>query len=415
MLRHDFRRRALHRPIIGICFIVACGLVAAWKLHWLPFEIGEAESGRLADVGHVDLPDLQEPGTLRIANSQQSEIYDSDIFELQNEPDVREEFDELLLEPVMASEGSRQGLQTAAPGEVNLLPPEFPNTASDPSANVIAADVAIDNANSLQPIQQTSSEVTQLIDTGVGSSELPGAPSSELEPIRRPSNDPELIEIDRLLDAGEDIAAHRMLSTIYWKRPEMRPEIEQRITMTSNLIYFSPQPHYMAPHEIQPGDQLRLIAQQYHVPWEYLAKLNRVDAQRIRAGQKLKVIKGPFHAFVDLSDYELTIHAHGYFVKRYAVGIGKDGASPIGKFAVHNKVFNPQYTDPQGRVIAADDPSNPLGEHWIDIGDSFGIHGTIEPQSIGRAESRGCIRMNNQDVAEVYDMLQNGSEVIIRR
>jgi len=66
-------------------------------------------------------------------------------------------------------------------------------------------------------------------------------------------------------------------------------------------------------------------------------------------------------------------------------------------------------------VIRHDDPENPLGEHWIDIGDSFGIHGTNEPDSIGKAESKGCIRMKNEEVAELYDFLVVGSEVKIER
>jgi lipoprotein-anchoring transpeptidase ErfK/SrfK len=65
-------------------------------------------------------------------------------------------------------------------------------------------------------------------------------------------------------------------------------------------------------------------------------------------------------------------------------------------------------------VIDGDDPQNPLGPRWLDLGNSYGIHGTIDPASIGKAESRGCIRMRNQDVKEVFDMLGVGSEVTIR-
>jgi lipoprotein-anchoring transpeptidase ErfK/SrfK len=64
-------------------------------------------------------------------------------------------------------------------------------------------------------------------------------------------------------------------------------------------------------------------------------------------------------------------------------------------------------------VVANDDPENPLGERWIDIGDSFGIHGTNEPDSIGKAESRGCLRLRHDDVIELYDFLVIGSEVRI--
>jgi lipoprotein-anchoring transpeptidase ErfK/SrfK len=96
------------------------------------------------------------------------------------------------------------------------------------------------------------------------------------------------------------------------------------------------------------------------------------------------------------------------------VGIGKDGTSPIGKFAVLEKIENPQYTDPDGKVIEGDDPANPLGERWIGLGDSYGIHGTIDPESIGKAESRGCIRLRDADIIEVYNFLVVGSVVEIR-
>ena len=80
-----------------------------------------------------------------------------------------------------------------------------------------------------------------------------------------------------------------------------------------------------------------------------------------------------------------------------------------------NKVVKPQYTDPHGHVIDPDDPQNPLGPRWLDLGNSYGIHGTTDPGSIGKAESRGCIRNGrNEDVTEVFDMLGVGSEVTIR-
>jgi L,D-transpeptidase ErfK/SrfK len=86
---------------------------------------------------------------------------------------------------------------------------------------------------------------------------------------------------------------------------------------------------------------------------------------------------------------------------------------PVSKFTVENKQVDPTYYGPDS-VIEHDDQANPLGERWIDIGNSYGIHGTIDSGSIGRNESRGCIRMHNDDVAAVYDLLTIGSEVTIR-
>ena len=222
-------------------------------------------------------------------------------------------------------------------------------------------------------------------------------------------------DIDQLILKGKTLSAHRELSRLYWSHPDFRDAFAMRIEKTAQTIYFSPQPHFMQPYRVQPGDQLRRVARLYNVPWEYLEKLNRIDARRIRPGQELKVIKGPFSAIIELNRFELTIHTNGYHVRRYRVGIGKDGTTPLGKFSVLNKVVNPQYTGPDNRVIAADDPANPLGEHWIDLGNGYGIHGTIDPQSIGKAVSRGCIRLRNTEVEEAYILLSAGSVVEIRR
>ena len=265
----------------------------------------------------------------------------------------------------------------------------------------------------LGPIVQTSEE--RPVESGnepMQPSSPPTRVASKPAPPQAPAVD--LATIDGWIEAGDDLRAHRELSRIYWEQPGQRPEIEQRLAKLSKTIFFSPQPHYMDPYVIEPGDQMRLIARKYDVTWEYLAMLNRVEPQRIRSGQKLKVIRGPFAAYVDLGNRELTVHVQGYFVRRYPVGIGKDGSTPLGEFTVRDKLIDPVYYGPDG-VIDNDDPQNPLGERWIDIGDGYGIHGTIDPKSIGKAESRGCIRMLNEDVAEVYNLLGVGSPVVIGR
>lgn len=220
--------------------------------------------------------------------------------------------------------------------------------------------------------------------------------------------------IDALEAEGDLVTAQQELSRWYWQKPEIRDQILPRLARWGKALYFSPQPHFYEPYVVQQGDQLRVIGQQHKLSWEYLAKLNQTDAKKIRAGQKVKILPGPFSAHVSLSRYELVVHLGGSFVKSYRVGVGKDGSSPIGTFLVKNKMIDPTYYGPDG-MIAHDDPQNPLGERWIDIGDGFGIHGTIEPSSIGKNESRGCIRLLNQDVEEVYDFLVVGSEVKIER
>lgn len=233
--------------------------------------------------------------------------------------------------------------------------------------------------------------------------------------VSRPAEEEEpkpLVEIDSLIADRDYVTAQRDLSQWWFQRPESRPKIQARLNKLSQALYFASTPNFYEPYVIQPGDQLRQVGRKYQLSWEYLAKLNRTQPSRIRAGQKLKVVPGPFGVIASLSRFELTLHLSGSYVKHYQIGIGKDGSSPVGTFTVKNKQVDPTYFGPDG-VVANDDPENPLGERWIDIGDSFGIHGTNEPDSIGKAESRGCLRLRHDDIVELYDFLVIGSEVRI--
>jgi LysM repeat protein len=221
-------------------------------------------------------------------------------------------------------------------------------------------------------------------------------------------------QIQKMIDEGNYVDAQHELSQWYWHRPAERAKLLPQLNKLAQALYFSAQPHYYDPYVVKPGDQLRVVGQRYKLSWEYIAKVNHVDARKIRMGQKLKVVPGPFAAVVFLDRYELVVHLNGSFVKSYRVGVGRDGTTPIGTFTVKNKMVDPTYYGPEG-IIPHDDPKNPLGERWVDLGDSYGIHGTIEPESIGKNESRGCIRMLNSEVEEVYDFLVIGSEVKIQK
>ena len=62
-----------------------------------------------------------------------------------------------------------------------------------------------------------------------------------------------------------------------------------------------------------------------------------------------------------------------------------------------------------------DDPANPLGERWIGLGDRLSIHSTNNPSSIGKSDLPGCISLKPRDAEDVFDILSEGSKVVIRR
>jgi LysM repeat protein len=178
-------------------------------------------------------------------------------------------------------------------------------------------------------------------------------------------------------------------------------------------------------YTVQAGDSLVKIAKrrQLATEWQLIERINKVDSRRLRVGAKLKLVRGPFHVVVHKSDYRLDLFAGSpdeqsdwVFIRSFRVGLGTDGGTPLGNFRIKkdSKLINPKWVNPRtGEKFDADDPKNPIGEYWLGwegMGDSaaykgFGLHGTIDPSSIGQQKSMGCVRMMNDDVAMVYELL----------
>lgn len=225
------------------------------------------------------------------------------------------------------------------------------------------------------------------------------------------------LEQDRLADA------HLALSEWYGNpslSPEEDAQLLELLDRLAGTVIYSRQHLLERAHEVQPGETLDRIADMYEVPWQVLANINGVrDPQRIRPGETLKVVHGPFDAVVELERFRLTLFLQGRYAGRFRIGIGKDQSTPEGEFVVLQKLMNPPYYG--NPVIDANDPANPLGEYALDLGNHILIHGTNDPQSIGRAESRGCIRLDNRDIKDVFEILSArtersaGSKVAVRR
>jgi len=184
---------------------------------------------------------------------------------------------------------------------------------------------------------------------------------------------------------------------------------------------------------VRPGQKLSSIASTHGITWQLLMQLNNMtDPRKLRAGQTLKVIQGPFSAVVTKHTFTMDLYVGGtpgsasaMYVTSFPVGLGKDDSTPTGTWMIQNRVRHPTYYSPRGEgVIAADDPKNPLGPYWLGLTgtdghavgkQSYGIHGTIEPDSIGHMSSMGCIRMHNEQVAVVFEMLVEGKSVVVVR
>jgi lipoprotein-anchoring transpeptidase ErfK/SrfK len=117
---------------------------------------------------------------------------------------------------------------------------------------------------------------------------------------------------------------------------------------------------------------------------------------------------------VSIPDRKLALFENGKVVSIYRVAVGKTSTpSPVGEFRIVNRVIDPTYYH-KGQVIAAG-RSNPVGSRWMGLSaKGYGIHGTNQPNSIGKAASTGCIRMSKQDLEELFAIMKVGDAVQIR-
>jgi len=223
-----------------------------------------------------------------------------------------------------------------------------------------------------------------------------------------------LEEVDRLVRRGEEVAAQRMMSEWYWRRPETRPQLMDRLNVLARRIYFRPEIHYTDPYVVRFGDTLGKIASQYQVTPEYLMRLNRLSSEALTTAQNLKVIQGPFGAIVNIGNQQMTVHAQGYFVASFPVQF--DPASPLPQGVLHvtrkhsgiaRNLASPANSTMGVRVLELNNEQETLS--------GCTIYGANIPREDGRMAGRkGGLQLGIREADAVYDLLIIGSQVIIQ-
>ncbi|MCX7806319.1 MAG: L,D-transpeptidase family protein [Planctomycetota bacterium] len=171
-------------------------------------------------------------------------------------------------------------------------------------------------------------------------------------------------------------------------------------------------------HVVRSGESPSSIAAKYGVAVGQVSRLNGLSGKSVlQVGQRLKLLPGKWRLVVRRSSLTMLAMWEGTFVKKYPVGIGPGDATPLGEFTITKKMVNPDWYF-EGRRIPYGDPKNILGTRWMGFdpngpGRGLGIHGTTEPDSVPGRKSRGCIRMLNGDVEELYDLVPTGTVVEI--
>ncbi|MFG6149183.1 L,D-transpeptidase family protein [Halobacillus sp. B23F22_1] len=160
-------------------------------------------------------------------------------------------------------------------------------------------------------------------------------------------------------------------------------------------------------HTIKTGETLSQISRDYRTPLPLLIQANpTIDPDMIYPGQTI-TIPGlpepdtlPYTIDISINNRQLKLLKDGAVVKQYPIAVGRMlHGTPVGDFVIINK---------------APDPGGPYGTMWMSLSKQYyGIHGTNDPSSIGKAVSLGCVRMYNEDVEELAQTIPIGTRVSI--
>lgn len=137
---------------------------------------------------------------------------------------------------------------------------------------------------------------------------------------------------------------------------------------------------------------------------------------------------------LDRRQRRLSVFEGGQERRRFPVGVGRPGwETPVGRFSVIELAVDPTWEHPATGRRVPPGPANPLGSRWIGFHRdcngrvgfngtehlvvkgcvSAGFHGTPQRDSVGRAVSHGCVRLLDEHVRELFDLVQMGTPVTV--
>jgi len=128
---------------------------------------------------------------------------------------------------------------------------------------------------------------------------------------------------------------------------------------------------------------------------------------------------------VNIAEMRLFVFSHdrSQIVTTFPIGIGDEGKeTPVGTFTVIEKIRNPAWNVPASirkerpdlPAVVPPGPDNPMGSHALRLSKpTVLIHGTNRPWGIGARVSHGCIRLYQEDIAQLFEMIRRGTPVAI--
>ncbi len=225
--------------------------------------------------------------------------------------------------------------------------------------------------------------------------------------------------VERHVQDGKPRNALAVLSP-FASNPNLTPE-DRRAVFTwldalAGKVIYGPEHHLHEPFRVtSKGQTLYDVAKVCKVEAQLLLNVNAQqisDPVVLLVGTELKVIPGPFRAELSLGAGELTLFVGPLYAGRFSFTVGDERPQP-GTYRVQDKRRDRTYFSRDGRQqLAANDPANPYGGWWMDLGKEASLHGSAVTTGAGPA--LGCLSFSPLDAQDLYGILSLQSEVVIK-
>jgi len=383
-----------------------------------PEEIPPEVAGHADDTMQLDMPDFSnmamtpssQPGfaTSPPPSAESSPAPNFDMPPIHGDPNTTAAppLDAQSEAPSFSAAGTADLNQGSAPAPNFPAVPDLPplvdgNAAKLPDVERMEPSATLASASSRLP--QTGSTFTQ----ANASNYVNGQTNPAASDFQRSWDEAQVY-----LRQNELVEAVRVLTS--WRnRPELTPsqkeDLDLLLSQLAGTVVYSTQHMLEEPYAVGSGETLESIAERFQVPSVLLQRINGLDSnQSLVPGQKLKVIRGPFTASVDLTHKEVVLKVDGCYAGRFPISLGNGAIIPAGEHEVLRKEQDPQYfDDAAGQVVRSGDPNNPYGRHAVHLDGGIVLH--------GQGGSGGSISLTDRDAEDIYGILSIGSRVTVQR
>ena len=353
-------------------------------------------------------------------------------------PEVKSETTASITDPLIDDAATAAGTSTIV---VNATAADINAATSGPAVDTGANTATATPTAPLGTATTTSIATAQSAVTGAATAGIAGTPGTPATtPAATIGNAAQRIQQANAMIASDPIRARVELTRLLDSNALSATERMQAYAGINNLasaLFFSPNivPGDIASQSyvVKKGDSFARITnrEKLAIDWRFIQRINQIASEKaLRADMRLKLAHGPFDGEVIKADYRFNIYAgtgsERIMVASFPCGVGTNDSTPVGTFKVRtgSKLIDPEWSNPRtGEKFKSNDPKNPIGERWIGLQGTtpetakftgYGIHGTVEPQSIGKQMSMGCVRLGDAEVQVVYELIGESSTIVIR-